>query len=62
MCVCVCVCEEMENHIKFMHVDSGAKVCTLGGNRIGHCEEKSSHEHVSNTEWLTRLSCLSTHT
>jgi len=28
----------------------------LGGDCIGHGEQKISHEHVSNSEWLPRLS------
>jgi hypothetical protein len=34
--------------------DSGGKVNILGGNSIGHCEKKSSYEHVPNSEWLPR--------
>ena len=59
MCVCVCL---IENHIKFIEGDSEAKVSTLEGKSIGHCEEKSSHEHMSNSEWLPRQSCLCLHT
>ena len=25
---------------------------------ISHCEKKSAHNHVSNSEWLLRYSCL----
>lgn len=57
MCVCVCVCE-IENHIKFIEGDSEAKVNTLGGNWMSQCEEKSSHDHMSNSEWLHRQNCL----
>jgi hypothetical protein len=32
--------------------DSGGKDNILGGDIIGHCEKKSSHELVSNSEWL----------
>jgi hypothetical protein len=38
--------------------DSGGKVIILGGDSIGHCEKNSSYEHVSNSEWLPRQSCL----
>jgi hypothetical protein len=38
--------------------DSGAKVNTFIGDSIGHCDKKSSYEHVSNSEWLLRGSCL----
>jgi hypothetical protein len=34
--------------------DSGGKIQVLGGDSIGHCEKKSSYEHVSNCEWLPR--------
>jgi hypothetical protein len=33
---------------------SGGKVNILGGDNIGHCENKSSYEQVSNSEWLPR--------
>jgi len=67
--VCVCVCarararvrerereRERENHIKCIEDASEAKVSTLGCNWIIHCEEKNSHEHMSNSEWLPRQS------
>ena len=38
--------------------DSGRKANILGGDSIGHCERKSAREHVSDSEWLTRYSCL----
>jgi hypothetical protein len=30
----------------------------LGGDSRGHCEQKSSYEHVSNSEWLRKYCCL----
>ena len=29
----------------------------LRGNSVCHCEEKPSHEYVSNSEWLPRQNC-----
>jgi len=38
--------------------DSGENVSTLGDDRIGNIEKnKSSYEHVSNSERLPRYSC-----
>jgi hypothetical protein len=37
---------------------SGGKVNILGGDSIGHCEEKSSYELVPNSELLPTESCL----
>jgi len=34
--------------------DSREKVRILGCDIIGHCEKKSSYEHVSNSDWLPR--------
>jgi hypothetical protein len=54
--VCVCVCErerETEPHT-FIECASEAKVSTLGGNCIIHCEENNPHEHMSNSELLLR--------
>jgi hypothetical protein len=42
--------------------DSGGKINILGGDEIGHCEKKSSYEHVSNSEWLPTYSCLNLQT
>jgi hypothetical protein len=42
-------CENKNYSIKH---DSVRKVNILCGNSIGHCEEKRSHEHLSNSEWL----------
>jgi hypothetical protein len=42
--------------------DIGGKVNILGDDTIGHCEKKSSYEHVSNSEWLRRYSCLNLQT
>jgi hypothetical protein len=42
--------------------DSGGKVNILGGDSIGHCEEKSSYEHVYISEWLPREGCLNLQT
>jgi hypothetical protein len=33
--------------------DSGGKVSILGGDRVDHCEENSSYEHVCSSEWLS---------
>jgi hypothetical protein len=30
----------------------------LGGDTVGHCEKISSYEHVTDSEWLLRYSCL----
>jgi hypothetical protein len=38
--------------------DSEGTVSILRGDSIGHCEKKSSYEHVSNSEWLPTYSCL----
>jgi len=38
--------------------DSRVRVNILGGDSMGHCEEISPCEHVSNSEWLPRWSCL----
>ena len=44
---------------KYIEGGSGEKVDILRGDSIDHCEtEKKSYEHVSNSEWLPRLSCL----
>lgn len=37
---------------------SGVKVNILGGDLMRRCEEKSLHEHLSNSEWLSGQSCL----
>jgi len=34
--------------------DSGGQVSVFGGDSSGHCEIKSSYEHVSNSAWLPR--------
>jgi hypothetical protein len=36
------------------------KVSVLGGDCMGHGEQRIAHEHVSNSEWLARLSSEST--
>jgi hypothetical protein len=46
----MCLCGEVLN----IQSDSGGKVNIFGGHSISHCEKKSSHEHVSNSEWLPR--------
>jgi len=38
--------------------DSGGKVNSFGGDSIGHCEKKSSYDHVSNSERLPAQNCL----
>jgi hypothetical protein len=35
--------------------DSGGKVNTLGGSSTGHCEKKSSHEHVFKVWMVTKI-------
>jgi hypothetical protein len=40
----------MQSCAKIIQGDSGGKVNILGGDSIGHCEEKSSYEHVPNSE------------
>ena len=42
--------------------DSGGKVNILAGYSIGHFEKRSPYEHVSNSEWSLRHSCLNLHT
>jgi hypothetical protein len=42
--------------------DSGGKLNILGGDSIGHCEKHSSYEHVSDSKWLPRHSCLNLET
>jgi hypothetical protein len=37
---------------------SRGKVNILGGDNIGHCEDKSSYKQVSNSDWLPRETCL----
>jgi hypothetical protein len=49
-------------NINITQADSGGKVNILGGDGIGHCEKESSYKHVSNPEWLPKLSCLNLQT
>jgi hypothetical protein len=41
-----------------LHVqdDKGGKVLILGGDSVDHCD-KSSYDHMYNSEWLPRQSC-----
>jgi hypothetical protein len=34
--------------------DSGGQVSILDSDNIGHCDNKSSYNHVDNSEWLPR--------
>jgi len=43
--------------IKVTQGETGGKVYNFEGESMGHCENKSSYEHVSNYEWLPRYSC-----
>jgi len=39
---------------RFIQGDSGGKASILGADSIGHCDEHSSYEHVSDSEQLLR--------
>jgi hypothetical protein len=45
------------NYLITTYRDSGEKLYNFGGDSVGHCEEKTSYEHVSNSEWLQRKGC-----
>ena len=38
----------------YIQGDAGGKVRSLGGDSVGHCEEHSPCEHVSNSDCLPR--------
>jgi hypothetical protein len=42
------------HNMKCIQGDSGGKANILGDDIIGHCEKKSSYEHVSNSVRLPR--------
>lgn len=46
------------NCVVHKQYDSRGEVNIFEGNSIGHCENKSSYEHVSDSEWLPRESFL----
>ena len=38
--------------------DLDVKVYIYGGDTFDHCEKQSSYEHVCNSDWLPRYSCV----
>ena len=42
--------------------NSQGMVNILEVDNIGHCAKENSYEHLSNSEWLPKQSCLNVHT
>jgi hypothetical protein len=52
------ICAARSSSLALIQGDPGRKDNIMGGDSIGHCENRSSYEHVSNSEWFPTESCL----
>lgn len=58
LCVNNRICAARSSSLGLIQADPGGKVRIMGGDIVGHCENISSYEHVSNAIWFATESCL----